>query len=154
MKRARARGERGATALELGLVAPVMILLMFAVLQYGYHYWSLTTASATAREAARRMSVGHDWTTCAQPWIADHAGHPAVDPTTVLSTHRYVDVVGATVPAPRVGDRVEVTVTFTSLHLGIPVLPLPGLGEVTQTASARVENVPDSVLPCAGPGNP
>lgn len=50
--------ERGAAALEFGLVVPVVLMLIFGIIQYGFMYWSLQTASATAREAARSLIVG------------------------------------------------------------------------------------------------
>ncbi len=142
------------TALELGLVAPMLLLLMFGIVQHGYHYWSLTTASATAREAARRMSVGNEWGGCAERWIAEHASHPAVEEGTVRSSFRWADTAGNTLAEPRAGQLVAVTVSFRTLDLGIPFLPLPGGGEVTQTAVARVQNVPETPPPCEAPGNP
>ncbi len=38
----------------------VVFPLLGAILQYGYQYWSLETAAATAREAARALAVGTD----------------------------------------------------------------------------------------------
>jgi hypothetical protein len=145
----RARSERGASALEFGLVAPLMFLLIFGLIQYGYLFWSLTTASATAREAARRMVVGHDWDTCAVPHAVAHARQPALGAGGVRLTHRFTDTAGNPLARePAVGDLVEVTVSFRSLSLGIPLLPMPEDGEVSQTARARVESIPALPLPC------
>lgn len=143
------RSERGSTALEFGLVAPLVFLVIFGIIQYGYVFWALTTASASAREAARRMIVGRDWATCAQPEAVRQAANPAVGDDPVTATYRYTDDAGVTLHRPvRVGDLVEVTVSFQSLNLGIPLIPVPDGGVVTQTATARVENIPAVTLPC------
>jgi Flp pilus assembly protein TadG len=151
----RGGDERGAAALEFGLVAPVMFLLLFGMLQYGYLFWSLTTASATAREAVRRMVVGNEWTTCAQKWAVTHARNAAVGDRTVTVTRSYTDRDGVPLARqPQPGDTVTVTVSFRSLDLGIPLLPMPDHGTVTQSARGEVQNVPAGPLPCEGPGNP
>lgn len=149
--RARRRGEQGATALEFGLVAPVLMLLVFGLVQYGYLFWSLTTASATAREAARQLEVGQDWVSCVQPRIANHAQQPAL--SAVVSSYRWTDEAGTTLARPvRRGDLVEVTVSYDTLDLGIPFLPTPGDGRVSQTSVRRVANVPDVPPACDNPG--
>ena len=149
------RGERGASALEVGLVAPLMFLMIFGIIQYGYLFWSLTTASAAAREGARRMVVGHDFETCAKKWAREHVVHPAVDESSITVTYRYTDTAGNTLARPvQFGDRVEVSVAFQSLDIGFPFLPLRDGGLVTQTATDDIENIPASALPCEGPGNP
>ena len=154
-RRGPRREERGAAALEFGLVAPVVFLLLFGLIQYGYFFWSLTTASATAREAVRRMVVGTDWTTCAEKWAVAHARHAAVGDGSVTVTRSYSDPDGAPLSGdPRAGDLVQVTVSFQALDLGIPLLPLPDGGRVTQSARNSIQNVPDSPIPCEGPGNP
>ncbi len=149
-----ARTESGATALEFGIVAPLMFLLIFGLVQYGFLFWSLTTASATAREAARRMVVGNDWATCALPWAVRHAENPAVGVTAPLVTRRFTTVGGVpVVGTPAVGDLVEVTVAFQSLYLGVPFIPVPQGGWVSETVTARVQNVPATPVSCDGPGN-
>ncbi len=148
----RRREERGATALEFGLVAPLMLLLVFGLVQYGYLFWALTTASANAREAARKLAVGQDWVACVQPKIAEHAGQAAL--STVVSTYRWTDAAGTTLTRPvQRGDYVEVQVAYDSLDLHFPFLPMPSGGRVDETARRQVENVPDSPPACDNPGN-
>ena len=140
---ARSRDESGAAALEFGLVLPVVLLVIFGIIQYGYHFWSLHTGAATAREAARRLIVGTDWD-CTRADAVFHAQSPAVGSTPPEVTRRYHSDGGATQSAPVVGSLVTVTVTFQSLDLDMPFLPLPSNGMVTQTATGRIENVPPS----------
>lgn len=143
----RGRGQQGAAALEFGLVLPVVVLAIFGIIQYGYHFWSLETAAATAREAARRLVVGTDWT-CAQAEAVDQASKPAVGAAQATVTRRYHTEGGATQASPVVGSLVTVTVSFQSLDMGLPILPLPHSGQVTQTATGRIEAVPPRRLMC------
>lgn len=127
--------ERGAVAVEFALVATLLLTVLLGILQYGYHYWALETASATAREAARKYAVGTEQA-CTQAKAEEHAGTAALGPVTVS-------------PRPsgmKVGDVITVTVSFQSLDMHL--FPLPGGGVVTQSEKARVESVPDSPRPC------
>lgn len=136
----RPRGERGSTLVEFALVVPILLAVMIGILQYGYHFWALETASATAREAARRLAVGTEWA-CTKTEATNQLDLPAVS-TVPHPTYRYTS--GSSTPT--VGDTVVVTVTLQSLHIGF--IPLPGGGLITETASARVEWVPPAAQGC------
>jgi Flp pilus assembly protein TadG len=134
-RRLRPGDETGSVVVEFALVFPVVLLVLMAILQYGYHYWALETASATAREAARRLAVGTDWT-CTAGAARTASEGPAVGTVTVTRS-----------PAqPVQGGLVTVTVTFPSLFIGL--VPLPAGGVVTQTATSRVESIPTTALTC------
>lgn len=139
----RRRDERGSTIVEFALVFPVVLLVVLGIVQYGYHYWALETASATAREAARRLIVGTD-PACTQQLALSHAEAPNVGSAPPVVTYRYGNVSNTAVR----GTTVTVTVTIQSLDMGI--LPVPGGGQVVQSATNRVENVPAELLPCVG----
>ena len=55
-------------------------------------------------------------------------------------------------PAPNVlanlepGDVVTVMVTFDAVDLNLPLIPYPDGGQVSQSAEARVEHVPDDTV--------
>ena len=58
--RARFQGrqpERGAAAVEFGLVLIPFLLLVFGIIQYGFLFYSYQGGSDVAREAARRAAV-------------------------------------------------------------------------------------------------
>lgn len=141
------RSERGAAALEFGLVLPIVMMVIFGVIQYGYHFWSLETGAAAAREAARRLIVGTDWG-CTQAEAVQGASGPAVGSSAPVVTRRYHTEGGATQSGPVVGSLVTVTVTFQSLDLGMPFLPLPNNGVITETGVGRIEMVPPQRLAC------
>lgn len=131
----RRRDERGASAVEFALVAPLLFVVMFGILQYGYHYWALETAAATAREAARHYAVGAGQT-CTQTEAQSRAGTAALGPVTV----------SAPPSSPTVGQVITVTVSFQSLDMHL--FPLPDDGYVSESATARIENVPTTPLTC------
>jgi Flp pilus assembly protein TadG len=141
------RNERGASALEFGLAFPLVLLVMFGIIQYGYHFWSLETGAATAREAARRLIVGTDWG-CTQALAVEHADPPAVGSTPPVVTRRYHTEGGATQSGPVLGSMVTVTVSFQSLNLRLPFVPVPNGASITQTSTGRIENVPPRRLKC------
>ena len=127
--------ERGAVALEFALVATLLLTVTLGIVQYGYHYWSLETASATAREAARRYAVGTE-EACTQTKARQGAETAALGPVTV----------SARPTGMKVGDVITVTVSFQSLDMHL--FPLPHGGVVTQTQKARVESIADPARPC------
>lgn len=131
--------ERGAAALEFALMAPVVLLAILGLLQYAYHFWSLETASAAAREAARRVSVGTTWA-CVHQEAVDRATYPAVSDGSIAVTTTYDFATDA------VGDTVEVTVAFDSLDIGL--FPLPSGGRVSETVATTVQNTPYQQISC------
>ena len=133
----RRRDDRGSTLVEFALVMPVILWILLGTLQYGYHYWALETAAATARDAARRYAVGTEQA-CTVAEAQAVARGPAVGPVTV----------SAPPSAPAVGEVLSVTVSFQSLDLNLPVLPVPDGGVVSETAQARIESVPAAALTC------
>lgn len=147
-RRSGRRGDRGATALEFALVAPLLLLMMLGLMQYAYHLWALETAAATAREAARRLSVGTTWT-CIESEARARLSQPSVDDSQISVTAS--EVVGST-PQSYVfanalaGDTVEVTVTLKSLDMNL--FPLSGGGTVTESARVIVQNKPYLALSC------
>jgi Flp pilus assembly protein TadG len=144
---AACREETGAAVLEFGLVLPIVLMAILGVIQYGYHFWSLETAAAAAREGARRLIVGTDWG-CTQAEAVQSASGPALGGVAPVVTRRYHTESGTTLSGPVVGDLVTVTVTFQSLDMQIPFLPVPHNGTVTETGVGRIEVVPPQRLAC------
>lgn len=132
------RSERGAMAVEFALVFPIVFAVMFGIIQYGIYFWGRSTAAASARESARQLAVGTDWTCSHDQAVgkANGAGSGAV------VTRKYLNAANAA----KIGDLVEVTVTAQSLAPNF--LPLPDSGSITEVATARVENIPNNPVAC------
>lgn len=132
------RSETGASAVELALVLPLVLVLMFGTVQYSLYFWGRQTAAASAREAARRMAVGTAWT-CTQTEAlgrSDRAGRDVV-----VAMH-YENSTNAAV----LGTYVEVTVSLSTVAPA--VLPMPDHGVITEIAQSRVHNIPAQPLDC------
>src|SRR3954447_25155577 len=123
--------ERGAVAVEFALVFPLVFAVMFGIIQYGIYFWGRSTAAASARESARELAVGTDWA-CSQLGAIDKTRHADKN---VLVSRRYLNATNS----PEVGVLVEVTVTASTL--APTLLPVPGCGQITEVATARVENI-------------
>ena len=51
------RDERGAAAVEFGLVALVFFTLLFGIIQFGLWFWAWQATAHAAREASRVAAV-------------------------------------------------------------------------------------------------
>lgn len=142
MRRVRPpRAEDGAAAVELALVLPVLLVIVFGIVQYGFYFRSSQVGAAAARDAARFAAVGTplactDFRSDVTQRIAP------VQTGNVVITRDYST---ATTPVAE-GDDVTVSVAFDSADLKFPFLPFLRGGRVTQTFTARVEDVPDLTL--------
>ncbi|RNM15838.1 pilus assembly protein [Nocardioides pocheonensis] len=136
-RRAR-RSERGAMAVEFALVFPIVFAVMLGVIQYGVYFWGRSTAAASARESARQLAVGTDWTCSHDQAVANtnRAGKNVVVTRTYLNDDN----------AAKIGDLVQVTVTAKTLAPSL--LPVPDSGAITEVATARVENIPSTPVAC------
>jgi Flp pilus assembly protein TadG len=142
------RDERGASAVEFALLAPIVFLLLFGLIQWGLYFWAAQGGSNAAREAARRAAVG-DLTSCTafRQYVRDRIDSLG-DGASATITRTYANGPGNTKPAVEVGDLVTVTVTFHSLDLHVPFVPFVQDGRISQAAEARVENAPTAPEVC------
>lgn len=138
--RRKRHDEIGATVVEFALVAPILFLVMFGILQYGLYFWSTSTAAASAREAARQLSVGTDWG-CTRAQAVDKASGAAFGGAPSVS-RTYLNAA----QVAKIGDQVRVTVSMKAFDLKL--IPLPGGGAITESVDTRVENVPRTPLAC------
>lgn len=141
------RRDGGAAAVEFALVFPLLLLLLFGIVEFSIAFYAQQGTAAAAREAARRAAVG-TITSCSggsgstdlASIVADTA--PGVSTVTGRSLKVTEDTGDTTLGA---GDEVAVTVTydvkFNVLSALIPGFPVDLTG-LTATGRSRVENLP------------
>ncbi|MDQ6874787.1 MAG: pilus assembly protein [Actinomycetota bacterium] len=135
-------------AVEFALVAPLLLLLVFGVITFGYGYFEQQGANAAAREGARLAAVGV--TSCGtwpSPASSTWLGHVKGAATGVdniqkptLQINEMADSADPSTLGP--GDEAVVTIPYT-VPLGLlGIIPgFPASLSLTATAKARVEGV-------------
>jgi Flp pilus assembly protein TadG len=114
----RLRGARGAAAVEFAIVLPVLMLLVFGVLEWGWYFFLETTVVNSAREAARAASVAP----------TDLINSSATDAMNTALTAGSLDPSKATSSVTVTVDSVVVTVSYPAGTLtGVTFIPLPSV---------------------------
>jgi len=136
------RDQEGAAAVEFALLLPLLVLLLFGMIEFGLAFNTRIQATNAAREAARRAVVGIDnWSDLGGGlpfWqvVRQDAGVASIS-NCVLATE---DVLGG-----------NLTVSFDyPLNLRIPFMPNPPSWQTGRaSASMRIEQLSAP----AGPGD-
>jgi len=122
------RQERGASAVEFALVAPLLVLLLLGLIDWGYYFFAAQVVTNAAREGARSGSL--DGKTAAQA-----QSDAAVAAEAYLAAGGF-DPARATVIATLTSDSVSVKVSYPTGSLsGLNGLVLPA--QATATAEMR-----------------
>ena len=128
MTRLRRGNEQGAAAVEFALIMPILLVLLFGIIQYGWYFYVAQNTSGAASNVARKLEVGDCWASGQAQTFA----HNQSAQVTALTTSPSV----TTSPDP--GTAFTVTVTANGKILSF--LPVPGNGVITRTVSAQVED--------------
>ena len=102
MNRRRWNDQRGAVAVEFALVFPLLILVLFGVIEYGAVYNAQLVVTGAAREAAREMAV------TGNAGSARTAALNAADGLTPALSSGDVAISGACAP----GNDVTITISY------------------------------------------
>lgn len=147
--------DSGAAAVEFALVTPLLFLVLFGIIQYGYGFFQLQAAQATAREAAIRAAKGIDscntFGTVVRQIATDNGmqldGSTNAADGVRLEWSRDPGKSGPGSGRTEIGDSVKVTLEYTPA-LDLPLIPYPDT--ITRTARTRVETLGDlTILDCA-----
>lgn len=118
----RYRNQKGASAVELAFILPILVMIVFGIFQFGIAYNNWIALTHAAREGARLAAVGsYD-----EQAVRDSA------PTVQIQS---VDIEGLD---GSIGDPVTITVTGNVLDIQIPFIghwPV----QLTSTATMRLE---------------
>jgi hypothetical protein len=137
-----ARGEGGAAAVELAILLPLLVTLLFGTVQLGLALEQRIQATNAAREAARVAAVGvPDWSD------VGGSGEPLWQLVRETSGIDRISGCALTVSGQGVGGTLTVSFHYP-LDLDVPFLPALAGRDGTARASMRVEQPSDP----AGPG--
>ncbi|KQY56063.1 hypothetical protein ASD11_16475 [Aeromicrobium sp. Root495] len=122
------RGERGTSAIEFSIIAPVFLLLVFTIIQTGLYFYARNTAQSAAREGVSYLRL---------------AGNNS-DPRSFRGgaeqlTESYATKLGRLKNVTAVGTIDETTGRVTMTVVGDVVLPLGGNVSVSQSSQATLE---------------
>ena len=120
--------QRGSPAVEFALTAPILILMVFGIVQFGFAFFNYNEMMNGAREGARRLAVG---------------ATVAVAQQRALDSMVLVRNYGFPAPAPA-ADEVTMTIELElSEAMVLSVLPLPNIISdkmITATVTMRKES--------------
>ena len=134
---ARARGVRGQSSVELALVLPLLVLVIFACLKIGMAFFAYEQVASAANAAARAAAVNHG----ADPTAAARTAAKSISPTVGLTDSEIaVSYVSTATPAGAAWSYPG-TVTVTITH---PVTfdflgQLPQVFNLKATSTKRLE---------------
>ena len=108
------RDDRGATALELALVLPVFVVLVFGIFQFGHAQHKLSSIRYAMAMASRAHMLNPDLTEAQlQTLVRNRLKNTADDNVTVTMTM---------IQNTAAGRVARMTGVYTS-HVGVPMLP-------------------------------
>lgn len=143
--RARRR-ESGAAAVEFALVAPIFLYVLIGIIQYGFYFYAMQAGTSAVGEVTRRMTVGDCQTSGqVQTLLYGRLGAAttatSASGVTVVPTYTKADGTTGTASPGEIGGTVTLSATFPTVNLHFPLIPLPNSGNVTRSATARIEDV-------------
>ncbi len=125
------RGERGASAVEFGLIVPILLILVLGIIEFGHAFQVQGTLSAAAREGARAMALRNDQ---AQARDAVQEAAAALDPDI---TDAQISISPASCPTGTASTNVRLTIDY----------PMPFL---TDFFGASIDLTGTGVMRCQG----
>ena len=123
------KSEKGASAVEFAIILPILIILVFGIVEFGIAYNNYIALTHAAREGARLAAVNMDEILGIEEFenrIKESA--PSVSIESITLSGQDGDI----------GDSVAVTVTGEVLNIEIPLVGSWPV-QLTSTATLRLE---------------
>lgn len=132
MRRLRERRrDDGAVSVEFVFIVPILLVLIFGIIQFAYYFFQVQQGAFAAREAARQAAVGTRDCDELVDFVVDRVGAPT--PVTVTLT--------PSTDPPAIGETITVLVEFQAADFGFPFIPYPNDAVVSEDADTRIENI-------------
>ena len=123
------KSEKGASAVEFALILPILVILVFGIVQFGIAYNNYIALTHAAREGARLAAVNMDEIE-GIAWFENRIKESA--PSVSIESITLSGQDG------NIGDSVVVTVTGEVLNIEIPLVGSWPV-QLTSTATLRIE---------------
>jgi Flp pilus assembly pilin Flp len=130
----RANSDRGATAVEFALLLPLLLLIVFGLIDFGRAINAQITLTQAAREGARALALGQVSTYQSRA----QAAAIGLSPVTVTDLPDSLGGTGCPAGSAQTGHDAVVQVTYTFSF----VTPIGSLFGPTKTLTA------EGVMPC------
>jgi hypothetical protein len=139
-------GETGAAAVEFALVLPLLFVLLFGIVEFGFGLFQLQAAQASVREAVRGVALGIEDCGEVENLVerAVQNNGLGIDPAQIGLTLQITSPpeTEVTPPTPERGDSAVLTITYEPT-LDFPLIPFPG--EITRRSGATLEDVGEAM---------
>lgn len=132
----RRRGDRGAAAVELALVMPILILILFGIINFGALLAQQISISNIAREAARNAVVNGPNSACGQIEADARTGAATIGMAATVPTIT-IDPACPSGPTPCAGSLPGQDVTVTVERAGGWLVPFPLFNAPAPTLTAQ-----------------
>jgi Flp pilus assembly protein TadG len=102
--------ERGAVAVEFAILAPVLVMLLLGIMEFGRAYNAQASLSSAAREGVRVMAISND------PAVAKTAAKStavSLQPGLVDTNIVFKNLDSPTSSSCASGTRISVTITYS-----------------------------------------
>jgi Flp pilus assembly protein TadG len=135
----RPRGDGGASALEMAILAPALLMIIFFAVQAGLYYYGRAVAIQAAREGVSQLRLAQDAATA-----------EAIGGDVRVRTREFAVAVGReTLTSPRVESTYDDDAGAVSVTVSGQVITLvPGLDlTVSETVHGRIERFQPDVGP-------
>ncbi len=156
LARRLAPSERGAALVEFALIAPLLMLIVFGVIDFGIAFSNYENVRSGTRDAAR-MAVVNDVQNAPACTIDGTTVTPPADPTTtadatnalVCDTKNRIGLsssqtkVRISITGEAIGDDVVVCASFPVTAVTGLTLPFLGNQTLTSTVTMRLEQAPE-----------
>jgi hypothetical protein len=123
------KSESGQSLVEFALIVPLLILLLFGIVDFGRIFHAYLTIDHAGREAARAASIGKDDTQVKSTAVTDAVGIGLTTDKVVISPN------GARVS----GNDVSITITYPITFLTPVIGNIVGPITLEDTTVMRVE---------------